>query len=67
MSLSALIANITLFFQNNLVISIAIIALLLYLLFRKPRLLFLILFIAAILAGVFVLSAYLAPRGKIPM
>jgi hypothetical protein len=67
MSLSAIITSIAIFFQKNLVASLAIVIILLYLLFRRPKLFLLILFIASLLGGVIYLSLYLSSCRQIPL
>jgi hypothetical protein len=67
MSLSAIITSIAIFFQKNLVASLAIVIILLYLLFRRPKLFLLILSIASLLGGVLYLSLYLSSCKQIPL
>lgn len=67
MSLSAIVTSIAIFFQKNLFASLAIVIILLYLLFRRPKLFLLILFIASLLGGVLYLSLYLSSCRQIPL
>jgi len=67
MSLSAIITSIVMYFQKNLAASLAIVIILLYLLFRRPKILVLILFIACILGGVLYLSIYLSSCRQFPL
>lgn len=67
MSLSALITSITIILQKNLVASLAVLLILLYLLFKRPKVFLLILFLALLLAGVFSVSIYLSSCRQIPL
>ncbi len=52
------------FFQNNTVIAIAIAVILLFLIYRKPKLFFGILFLGLVLAVVFYLITSMADSGS---
>ena len=67
MALAAIVTSITIFLQKNLLASIAIVIILLYLLFRRPKLFFMVVFIASLIAGVLYLSIYLASCRQIPL
>jgi hypothetical protein len=67
MSFTAIVTSITIFLQKNLLASIAIVIILLYLLFRKPKLFFMVVFIASLIAGVLYLSIYLSSCRQIPL
>ncbi len=67
MSFAAIVASVVIFFQKNLVASLAIVTILLYLLFRKPKTFFIILFIALLLVGLLYLSMYLSSCKQIPL
>jgi hypothetical protein len=58
-----IINSIITFFQNNLFIAIVAAVLLVFLLYRKPKLFFTIFFIALLLAGVFYLISNLSSTG----
>jgi hypothetical protein len=57
------INSIIAFFQNNLFIAIAAAILLVFLLYRKPKLFLTIFFIALLLSGVFYLISTLSSTG----
>jgi hypothetical protein len=67
MSISALITGTLIFLQKNLIAFVAVVIILVYLLFRRPKLFLLILFIASLLAGVLYLSIYLSSCRQIPL
>jgi hypothetical protein len=59
----AIIKSIIIFFQANLLVTIAIAIILIFLLWRKPKLFFLILFIALLLSGVLYLILDVSSTG----
>jgi len=63
MDFTGSIINIIAFFQDNLLITFAVAILLVFLLFRKPKLFFTVLFIALVLAGVFYIISYVSDVG----
>jgi hypothetical protein len=67
MSVTAIVTSITIVLQKNLFASLAIVIILLYLLFRRPKTFFIIVFIASLIAGVLYLSIYLASCRQIPL
>jgi hypothetical protein len=67
MALAAIVTSITIFLQKNLLASIAIVIILLYLLFRRPKLFFMVVFIASLIGGVLYLSMYLSSCRQIPL
>jgi hypothetical protein len=67
MSFTAIVTSILIFLQKNLFASIAIVIILLYLLFRRPKTFLIIIFIASLIAGVLYLSMYLASCRQIPL
>ncbi len=63
MDFFGIINSIITFFQNNLFIAIVSAVLLVFLLYRKPKLFFTIFFIVLLLAGVFYLISNLSSTG----
>jgi hypothetical protein len=63
MDFGEVIKNIIIFFQSNLIITIAVAIILIFLLFRKTKLFFLILFIVLLLTGILYLVSTLSSSG----
>ena len=64
MSFYAVMSGILAFFQNNIIISVVLSLILLYLLYRSPKLFFIILFIAILLSGIYYVISDVASVGR---
>ncbi len=64
MSFYSVMSAILEFFQNNIIVSIVLGLILLYLLYRSPKLFFIILFITLLLSGIYYVISDVASIGE---